>query len=166
MAKAPSKTREVSPAGDIPDDQVFVAYAPPGANFSVKIPEGWARTEQAGATSFTDKLNTVSIMSSKSAVAPTTTSVVTYDLPTIKASETKVTGGKARVVRRRSGVAVLLTYQRDGGRNALTGKSVHEAVERYVFWRSGTSAILTLSGPVGADNVDPWKIVTDSFTWK
>jgi hypothetical protein len=25
--------------------------------------------------------------------------------------------------------------------------------------------VLTLTGPVGADNVDPWKIVTDSFKW-
>jgi len=25
--------------------------------------------------------------------------------------------------------------------------------------------VLTLSGPVGADNVDPWRIVTDSLAW-
>ena len=35
---------EVNPAGDIPDNQAYVAYAPPGAGYSVKVPEGWART--------------------------------------------------------------------------------------------------------------------------
>jgi hypothetical protein len=24
---------------------------------------------------------------------------------------------------------------------------------------------VTLSGPAGADNVDPWRTVTDSFRW-
>ena len=43
---APAK--EVSPAGDIPDDQAFVAYAP-AAGFTVKVPEGWARTATGGA---------------------------------------------------------------------------------------------------------------------
>src|SRR3954463_3636505 len=33
---------EVSPAGDIPDDQVFIPFA--GQGFSVKVPEGWSRT--------------------------------------------------------------------------------------------------------------------------
>jgi len=39
-------------------------------------------------------------------------------------------------------------------------------VERYAFWRAGTTVILTLSGPQGADNVDPWRMVTDSFGWR
>lgn len=50
--------------------------------------------------------------------------------------------------------------------NSVTGKTIRLAVERYEFWAKGTEAIVTLSGPVGADNVDPWKLVTDSFTWK
>jgi hypothetical protein len=39
------------------------------------------------------------------------------------------------------------------------------AVERYAFWRSGREVVLTLSGAKGADNVDPWRMVTDSFRW-
>ena len=54
----------------------------------------------------------------------------------------------------------------DAPADPVTGKVVHDAVERYEFWRAGTEAILTLSGPVGADNVDPWRIVTDSFRWR
>jgi hypothetical protein len=38
-------------------------------------------------------------------------------------------------------------------------------VERYVFFHKGKDVVLTLSGPKGADNVDPWRIVTDSLRW-
>src|SRR4051794_948243 len=44
---------EVSPAGDIPDNQVFIDYSPPSAGYHVKVPEGWARSEQGGAVIFT-----------------------------------------------------------------------------------------------------------------
>src|SRR6478752_1137959 len=50
---------ENSPPGDIPDNQAYVAYAPPRAGYTVKVPEGWARTRAGGAVAFTDKLNTV-----------------------------------------------------------------------------------------------------------
>src|SRR5262245_2968240 len=52
---------EASPPGDIPDNQVFVAYTPPGAGFSVKVPEGWSQTKGANGVTFTDKLNSVTI---------------------------------------------------------------------------------------------------------
>ena len=47
----------------------------------------------------------------------------------------------------------------------MTGKGGTDAVERYVFFHKGRDVILTLSGPKGADNVDPWKLVTDSVRW-
>src|SRR5690349_11683068 len=57
---APAPT-ESNPPGDIPDNQVYVVYRPTVGSFTgftVKVPEGWARTEQGGSTVFTDKLNT------------------------------------------------------------------------------------------------------------
>ncbi|WP_329331359.1 hypothetical protein OG866_01105 [Streptomyces sp. NBC_00663] len=56
---------ESNPPGDIPDNQAFVAYRPTGGSFTgftVKVPEGWARTGQGSTTVFTDKLNTVNCM--------------------------------------------------------------------------------------------------------
>ena len=58
-ATVPSPTREVSPAGDIPDNQVYVRYAVPGAGYSVRVPEGWSRISRGGAVVFTDKLNAI-----------------------------------------------------------------------------------------------------------
>jgi hypothetical protein len=62
-------------------------------------------------------------------------------------------------------MAIRTTYLADATANAVTGKAGTNAVERYVFFHNGKDVILTLTGPKGADNVDPWKIVTDSVTW-
>src|SRR5438045_2906702 len=49
--------------------------------------------------------------------------------------------------------------------NPVTGRSGIDAVERYFFFHRGRDAIVTLSGPKGADNVDPWRLVTNSLRW-
>ena len=157
---------EVNPAGDIPDNQVFVEYAPPSGGYSVKVPEGWARVEANGAVTFTDKLNSIRMETKAAASAPTVASAQRDEVPAIQAASKNYEAGKVTQVTRKSGPAILITYRADSAPDAVTGKVVHDDVERYEFWRSGTEVILTLSGPVGADNVDPWRIVTDSFTWK
>lgn len=50
--------------------------------------------------------------------------------------------------------------------NQVIGKSVRDSVERYVFFHYGRQVVLTLTGPTGADNVDPWRIVSDSLRWQ
>src|SRR3954468_7828298 len=60
--------KEVSPAGDIPDNQAYVRYAAPGV--SVKVPEGWSRTASGGAVTFTDKLNTIRVETTAANAAP------------------------------------------------------------------------------------------------
>jgi len=42
---------------------------------------------------------------------------------------------------------------------------VRDAFEQYTFYRNGSRVDLTLSGPVNADNVDPWRTVADSLRW-
>jgi hypothetical protein len=68
-------------------------------------------------------------------------------------------------VNRKAGPAVLIRYSANSPIDPVTGKSVVDSVERYEFWRNGQEVILTLAGPQGADNVDPWRTVTDSFRW-
>src|SRR2546421_8175048 len=75
---------EVNAAGDIPDNQVFVAYTPPSGGFSVKVPEGWARTEAGGAVTFTDKLNRVRMETVAAAAAPTVQSARQQEVPAIQ----------------------------------------------------------------------------------
>jgi hypothetical protein len=73
--------------------------------------------------------------------------------------------GEVSVVERSAGPALLVTYTGDGPPDPVTKKVVTDAFERYQFFHNGELATLTLSGPEGADNVDPWMIVTDSLRW-
>jgi len=157
---------ESAPPGDIPDNQAFVVYAAPKHAFSVKFPEGWAMTRSGPAVLFTDKYNSIRIETRPAASRPTVASATAMELPTVKAAAQGFVPGDVKTVQRTVGQAVLVTYRADSAPNAVTGKVALEAVERYEFWRSGTEVVLTLSAPVGSDNVDPWRKVTDSFGWK
>lgn len=156
---------EVKAGGDIPDTQAYVRYSPAGASWSVKVPEGWSRTDVTGGAVFTDKFNSVEAASAAASSGPTVASAQRDEVPKITASATNVTNLKVSQVTRTAGPAVLITYQADSSVNQVTGKSVRVAVERYEFFRNGTQVTLTLTGPVGADNVDPWKTVTNGFSW-
>lgn len=166
-AAAPNpNATESNPPGDIPDDQVFVTYSPPGATFSVKVPEGWARSTDGGAVIFTDKLNSIRMETRPAAAAPTVASTRKDELPTLASSVPQYAQRDVQMVTRTAGPAVLVTYLADSAPDPVTNKVVRDAVERYEFWNAGHEVILTLSGPKGADNVDPWRIVTDSLSWR
>lgn len=137
---------EVSPAGDIPDNQAYVAYSPPGGGYTVKVPEGWARTSSGGAVTFTDKLNAIRMESVPASASPA-----------------GVPGATTSTVSRTAGPAERSVYTADSKPDPVTGKVHRNTVERYVFRRGGRAVVLTLTGPQGADNVDPWRIVTDSL---
>jgi len=156
---------ETNPAGDIPDNQAFVDFSPLDGGYAVKIPEGWARTDSAAGTVFTDKFNTITIQAAPAASAPTVASMQAVEVPQIQASVQGFQPGSVTTADRAAGTAVLITYQADSPPSPVTGKVAALAVERYEFWKSGTGVTLTLSAPVGSDNVDPWRTVTDSFRW-
>lgn len=156
---------EVNPAGDIPDNQAFVTYTPASGGFSVKVPEGWARTTSGGAVTFTDKLNSIRIESRAAAKAPTVDTARANELPALANGVPGYKAGDVSSVTRTAGPAIRITYLGDSPADPVTGKSHVNAVERYLFFHNGREAVLTLSGPQGADNVDPWKIVTGSLRW-
>jgi hypothetical protein len=145
---------------------VFVPFAVPGGLVTVSVPQGWARSGQGVATVFTDKFNSVRIEVRPRPAAPDVASVRAQDVPLLQGSTPGFVLGDVRVVQRSAGPAVLVTYGAVSAPNPVTGKSVTEAVERYEFWRSGQEVVLTLSGPKGADNVDPWRKITDSVRWQ
>lgn len=156
---------EVSPAGDIPDNQAFVAFTPSTGGFSVKVPEGWSRTTSAGATTFTDKLNAVRVEAMPAGAPPTVRDARQTEVPKLASSVDGFRAGAVDAVTRHGGKAVRITYLASAQPNAVTGKAGTDAVERYVFFHNGHDVVLTLSGPRGADNVDPWRIITDSVRW-
>ncbi len=163
-APAPAVT-ESNPPGDIPDNQAFVAYQVPNESVSVKVPEGWARTANAPDTTFTDKLNRIAVRAGQ-ASAPATVASVTAELTSLQQQVPQFAAGKVSVVTRAGQKAILLTYKGDSPVDPVTGKVVRDAFERYTFTNGSRRLDLTLSGPEAADNVDPWRIVSDSVVWK
>jgi hypothetical protein len=157
---------ELNPVGDIPDTQVYVPYSPPSQLFTVSVPEGWAQTNDGSATVFTDKLNAVRIEINPFLDTLTPDVVRQEELPPIQAASPGYRFGAVSVVQRKAGPVILATYQVASTPNEVTGKRGVDAVERYSFWSDGHEVVLTLSGPVGADNVDPWRTITDSLQWK
>jgi hypothetical protein len=157
---------ETNSAGDIPDNQVFVPYTPTGGLFVVQVPQGWARSVTGSAVVFTDKFNSVRIESMPRSQAPDVASARAQEVSQLQSSVPGFRAGQVTMVQRSAGPVVLITYQASSAPDAVTGKSVTEAVERYEFWRGGQEVVLTLSAPQGADNVDPWRTVTDSFRWQ
>jgi len=156
---------EVNAAGDIPDTQAFVAYTPAAGGFSVKVPEGWARTDGPPGVTFTDKFNSVGVTTVDAPTAPTVASAQAA-LPAIRSAVSNYEAGKVSAVTRTAGPGVLVTYRADSAVNAVTGKVIRLDVERYEFWKAGKQVVLTLSSPQGSDNVDPWRTVTDSLRWQ
>jgi hypothetical protein len=145
---------------------VFVDFRVAGSVVHIKVPEGWARRTNAGVTTFTDNYNSIAISVAPRASAPTVQSAKRQDVPRLKATVSHFAQGDVAKVQRRHGSAVLITYLLDSAQNRVTGKVVRDAAERYEFWHGGTEAILTLTGPRGADNVDPWRLVSDSLAWR
>jgi hypothetical protein len=160
-----SSGTEVSPAGDIPDNLGFHTYTSASGGYSIEVLDGWARTETADSVAFTDKLNTIRVMLKSTPTAPTLEGAKADAVPEIARASTCYEAGTVTSVTRPAGAFVLITYRADAAPDPVTGKVVHDDVERYETWKNGSEAILTLSGPQGSDNVDAWARVTKSFTW-
>ena len=154
---------ENPPPGDIPDNQAFVTVR--NAAYSVKVPEGWQRIKKGSRVTFTDKYNSIRIDVSQSATRPTVSSVRTTDLAMLRRTVKGFAQPSVTSLNRAAGRVILVTYRGTSPPSAVTGKTVTNDVERYLFWKKGTLAVMTLQAPRGSDNVDPWKIVTDSFSW-
>ena len=156
---------ESNPPGDILTTRAFVPYTPATGGFTVKVPEGWGRTGTGSTVVFTDKLNSVRIEESTSTAAPTVGSVTSTDVPKLMASVPRFLLKATTTFTRVGGSGVLVTYLADSAADPVTNKVVRDAVERYSFWKGGRLVVVSLTGPQGADNVDPWRKVTDSFGW-
>ena len=142
-----------------------MAYSAAGG-FSIKVPEGWARQTGTSSVEFTDKLNTVRATWSAVSTAPDITNVAAQDVPALKKSEAAFRLNSIKTVTLPAGQAVLMDYRVNSAANSVTGKEYRLDVLRFTLYRAGKRVDLTLLSPVGADNVDPWRIVSRSFTWK
>jgi hypothetical protein len=156
----PNAPEVVSP-GDIPDNQLFVPYHRTDGGYTINVPEGWSRTESNGAVTFTDKYNSIMVSTIPATAPPTIDSVRTSGLADVS-QDPSYRVGKITTFKKAGGSGIKATYEIGSKPNKVTGKKALLAVERYVYFGNGTLVVVTLSGAKGADNVDPWKTVTDS----
>lgn len=70
-------------------------------------------------------------------------------------SEANLPGGKA----------VVIKYMSNSEPNPVTNKRVRLENVAYIFHRSGKEATLAVWAPQGADNVDQWNRMANSFRW-
>ncbi|WP_432840765.1 hypothetical protein [Dactylosporangium sp. CA-092794] len=160
----PGPAADTGGAGDVPGGQAYVEYRPPGNRYTIQVPQGWARTESAGTATFTDKLNTITVALGSRPAAPDVVSG-TSDLDALRGTTPGFTPGTVSTVERPAGEALLVTYRADAPADPVTGTVVNDDVERYQFWRDTNLLTVTLAGPHGSDDVDAWRIVTESVRW-
>jgi hypothetical protein len=161
----PVPTSTNAQSSDIPDTQVFVTYMSPSGGYHLEFPEGWARTTQGDDVSFVNNLNAMQVMLSAASTAPTANSVQKNEASTLQRTGRAVRDIQVKDVQLPHGAAVLMTYTANSDPNAVTGKQVRLELHRYYFFHQGKIAALTLSAPFGADNVDQWARIAQSFQW-
>jgi hypothetical protein len=161
LLATPGWATEKNPPGDIPDDQVFVSYTSPVGGYSLKVPEGWARSEKGADVDFIDKLDGVAVAVASATATPTAKDVVAG----LAKPEKAVRLVSTKEIRLPAGQALLIKYESDSETNPVTNKRTRLENEAYVFYKNGKTATLTLWAPKGADNVDQWKLMSESFRW-
>jgi hypothetical protein len=156
---------ESNPPGDIPDNTQFVPYRSKAGGFTISVPEGWSRRTTRNSVTFTDKLNTI-VVTWQAATAPLTVAGTnSTQVPALRKSERAFRLGSVKPMSLPAGNGVLISYQANSDPNPVTGKQYRLDVLRYELFHHGTEVAIGLRSPVGADNVDPWRIVTQSIRW-
>ncbi|MDH6234774.1 hypothetical protein M2281_005395 [Mesorhizobium soli] len=157
---------EKNPPGDIPDSQVFIDYVSPKDGFSLKVPEGWARTDRADGVSFIDKLDGVVLTRSDMSQAPTVDSVKKDYVGSLEQQERAVKIDSVKAVKLPGGNAIRIVYSSNSSPNEVTNKQVRLENQRFLYFKDGKLVALELYAPLGADNVDQWKLMSESFRWR
>lgn len=155
---------ETNPPGDIPDNQVFITYKS-AQGFSMQVPEGWSRSDTKDGVTFADKYGSIDIATAKVAAAPTPDSVKSAEVATLTTTGHAVDVQKVRAMPLPAGDAVAVDYLSNSTVNPVTNRKIRLENRRIYFFHNGEEAIVTLSAPAGADNVDQWKMMAESFRW-
>lgn len=143
---------------------MFLTFHDPAARYSISYPEGWARKGTGTNTTFADKNNIVRIVVATG--PPPTPASVAGELAGLKKSNPTLTFTAPTVVQLKSGPAVKARYTTRSAPNPVTGKSVLLVVDRYELGHAGKRATIDLGTARGVDNVDAYRMISDSFRWQ
>jgi len=150
-------------AGDIPDNQQFLSFHNRAGGYSISYPEGWARSGSGNDVTFQDKGNTITIK-----VAPgsqPTPASVTAELKQEATTDPCLQPGTPATTTAGPNQVVKVTYTTQGQKSPVTGQRPKISVDRYVYFKGGKVATVDLATPVGVDNVDAYRMISESFRW-
>lgn len=156
---------ESNPPGDIPDTTVYLTYRSPAGHLMLKVPEGWSRASRPGSSTFTSNLNSITVSWHPTTAAFTVKVAKATTVPALRARALAFRLQSVRAVSLAGGRAVEVIYQVNSKPNAVTGRQYRLVIEQFELFHNGHAAVLSLSSAVGSDNVDPWRIVSESFRW-
>jgi hypothetical protein len=160
---------EVNPPGDIPDSQAFVKFTNSTGGYQLEVPEGWAQMaappEYSSDVTFVNKYDGVSVHVAPVKTPPTASSAQANEVKQIQSKYRAVTITGVSEANLPAGKAVVIKYTSNSDPNPVTNKRVRLENVTYVFYRNGKEAMLTMWAPLGADNVDQWNRMANSFRW-
>jgi hypothetical protein len=149
--------------GDIPDNQMFLVFTNAPEHYSIKYPEGWARTGSGSDVSFHDKNNIAHVVVGTG--APPTAATVAGALRALQRAAPTLSFTTPRPVLISGKPTIKATYVTTSAPDPVTGRSVQLVVDRYALARGGRTAIVDLGTPRGVDNVDAYRMMIESFHW-
>ena len=147
--------------GDIPDNQAFVVLNDPSAGYAMKYPEGWAQSGGGKQVVIRDKNNIVRVVVRPDALP--TAAAVRRELVALPGVKVESPPARHKLP---SGPALKVVYATESAPNAVTGKRVRLAVDRYYVAHNGKLAIVDLGTPQGVDNVDAYRLMIESLRWR
>jgi hypothetical protein len=143
-----------------------VTYRSTAGHLLLKVPEGWSRKTGSANSTFASNLNSITVSWKPMAAAPAVSSARARTVPALQASSLAFRLQAVRAVFLAGGPAVEIIYQVNSPPNQVTGRQYRVVIERFELYRNGRGVVLSLSSAVGSDNVDPWRIVSESFRWR
>jgi hypothetical protein len=150
--------------GDIPDNQVFLKFHDKQVGYSLSYPEGWAQRGGAGSVVFQDKNNIIRVLVSHGPAPSART--VTAALANARVQQPTLRYGSAQVISINGVPRVKISYSTLSRPDPVTGKRVQLLVDRYVYFHAGKVMVLDLGTPRGVDNVDAYRMISQSVQWR
>lgn len=160
----PDASAGTKTGGDIPDNAVYLTYSDTAHAFSIQYVEGWQINTTSDGVLIHDKdsSETVQVLAP---VSDPKSYISGTDLPVLQG-----TGGfklitQNTVVLHGAQVAHL-QYEQLSPPDPVTSKRLPSLVDRYYISGAKGLAVVTFSTPKSVDNVDAFKLMAESFTWK
>ncbi len=154
---------ENNPPGDIPDNLAFVRYRNPAGGYGFTFPEGWARSERGTAVTFISKLDGIAADSAGVPANLGVAAVRAQEVPRLRRTQPAFELRTVEAVSLPAGQGVRVVYRRNSAPDPVTGRQVRDEVESYLVASSAKRVRLDLFGPVGADNVDAYRTISQSL---